>query len=56
MTGATMRHGPHQAAQKSTSERPLCCSISLEKLTSVTVTVLPFSAIAFSFAEGVARA
>src|SRR5687768_10391290 len=55
MTGATIRHGPHQAAQKSTSETPLCCSISVEKLPSVTVTVLPFSAISDSFAEGFPR-
>src|SRR5512139_2254846 len=34
--GAMMRHGPHHAAQKSTTARPGCFSISLSKFSSVT--------------------
>src|SRR5205809_1004601 len=34
--GATMWHGPHQVAQKSTTASPLCCSTSTWKVASVT--------------------
>src|ERR1700680_1477575 len=37
-TGATMRHGAHQVAQKSTTARPLCCSICISKSESFTST------------------
>src|SRR6266487_12667 len=36
MIGATMWHGPHQVAQKSTTASPLCCSTSTWKVASVT--------------------
>src|SRR5437762_10545327 len=39
-TGATMRQGAHQVAQKSTTARPLCCSIWLSKSASFTSTAL----------------
>src|ERR1700693_2639059 len=38
MIGATMWHGPHQVAQKSTTTSPLCCSISALNVASVTAT------------------
>src|SRR3954447_13593847 len=37
-TGATMRQGAHQVAQKSTTASPLCCSIWLSKSASFTST------------------
>src|SRR5207237_10341425 len=37
-TGATMRQGAHQVAQKSTTARPLCCSIWVSKSASFTST------------------
>src|SRR6476661_7866218 len=40
-TGATILHGPHHSAQKSTSTGLSLPSTSLAKLVSVTVTVLP---------------
>src|SRR5689334_10571952 len=40
-TGATILHGPHHSAQKSTSTGLSLPSTSLAKLASVTVTVLP---------------
>src|SRR5919205_363158 len=36
--GAMMRHGPHQVAQKSTTARPSCFSISCSNVASVTAT------------------
>jgi hypothetical protein len=38
-TGATMRHGPHQVAQKSTSTGVLLLRTSSENESSVTTTV-----------------
>src|SRR2546422_1141988 len=35
MIGATMWHGPHQVAQKSTTASPLCCSTSAWNVASV---------------------
>src|SRR3990172_11479179 len=43
--GATMRHGPHQAAQKSMMASPCPPSITVAKLLSVTSTVRPLTAI-----------
>src|SRR4051812_10557854 len=40
-TGATILHGPHHSAQKSTSTGLSLPRTSLAKLASVTVTVLP---------------
>src|SRR3954454_10030210 len=40
-TGATILHGPHHSAQKSTSTGLSLPSTSAAKLASVTVTVLP---------------
>src|SRR3954463_13857566 len=40
-TGATILHGPHHSAQKSTSTGLSLPRTSLAKLVSVTVTVLP---------------
>src|SRR3954451_19718466 len=40
-TGATILHGPHHSAQKSTRTGLSLPSTSLAKLASVTVTVLP---------------
>src|SRR3712207_3436064 len=40
-TGATILHGPHHSAQKSTRTGLSLLSTSLAKLASVTVTVLP---------------
>src|SRR3954468_16806461 len=40
-TGATILHGPHHSAQKSTSTGLALPSTSLAKLASVTVLVLP---------------
>src|SRR5690606_41094764 len=48
MTGATIRHGPHHAAQKSTIARPFASSISVPKFASVTSTGFPFSDISIS--------
>src|SRR5262245_43345548 len=39
MIGATMWHGPHQVAQKSTTASPLCCSTSDWNVVSVTSTI-----------------
>src|SRR5882672_9078908 len=39
MIGATMWHGPHQVAQKSTTASPLCCSTSAWNVESVTFTM-----------------
>src|SRR3954453_8051802 len=39
-TGATILHGPHHSAQKSTSTGLSLCSTSLAKVASVTVLVL----------------
>src|SRR5437879_4547308 len=39
-TGATMRHGPHHSAQKSTRTGTSACNTSAAKLASVTVLVL----------------
>src|SRR5882762_8108257 len=36
MIGATMWHGPHQVAQKSTTASPTCCSTSATNVASVT--------------------
>src|SRR3989442_5241314 len=35
MIGATMWHGPHQVAQKSTMASPVCCSTSTWNVASV---------------------
>src|SRR6476660_2232443 len=41
--GAIMRHGPHHVAQKSTTARPSCFSISCSKSASVTATAFDIS-------------
>src|SRR5437763_15647958 len=49
-TGATILHGPHHSAQKSTSTGLSLPSTSLAKVASVTVLVLPamvFSSLSF---------
>src|SRR4051794_655747 len=51
-----MRHGAHQVAQKSTTARPLCCSICVSKSESFTSTALDiFSLQTAGLASGLRR-
>src|SRR5919108_4318032 len=50
-TGATIWHGPHHVAQKSTSTSPSACSISLAKDASVTWTAGVFVAAMVLFSS-----
>src|ERR1700754_2121443 len=51
-TGATILHGPHQVAQKSTSTGVLLDNTSLEKVSSVTATVAVVSGMVELLSDG----